>query len=145
MLLIPSTAVERIIIALRMLGRASGPSRTIDRQIAVCVGWEGQWVESRKHGGWYWRGGPNDCTSTEENDEHPPHFTESLDAALKLVPEGWFWRCGRTTLFAGWAFVNKTHPDHGDPGRNEFAFHRERDTTPIIALCFAALSARAAK
>lgn len=75
-------------------------------------------------------------------------FNECLDigawesAALTLVPEGWYWRAGKTTLFAGWAFVHATHPDHGEPGRNEFWHKSERDTTPALALVIAALKAR---
>src|SRR6185295_4669336 len=53
--------------------------------------------------------------------EAPPHYTTSLDTALMLVPEGWFWRVGRTLIYAGWAFIHNTHPDHGEPGRNEFS------------------------
>lgn len=40
-----------------------------------------------------------------------------LDAAIEfkeaLLP-GWYWRCGRSTLFEGWASINRRHPDHCD-------------------------------
>lgn len=73
-------------------------------------------------------------------------FTSSIDAALTLVPEGWFWRAGVTSIYKAWAHVHKTHPDHGEPGKNEFGWKRELwepDTNPAIALCIAALKARA--
>lgn len=80
-------------------------------------------------------------------DDEVPDFCGSIDAALKLVPEGWYWRVGRTAAFQAWAAVYETHPDHGEPGRNEFFWHREYwqpESTPPIALCIVALQARAA-
>lgn len=74
-------------------------------------------------------------------------YTASIDAALTLVPEGWFWRVGRTSIYQAWAFISSTHPDHGEPGRNEFAWKREEwepPSHPALALCIAALKARAA-
>jgi hypothetical protein len=71
-------------------------------------------------------------------------YTTSLDAAVTLVPEGWFWRVGRTSIFAGWAFVHNTHHDHGEPDRNEFGWRKVAGTTPTLALCIAALKARRA-
>ncbi|WAC26382.1 hypothetical protein [Ancylobacter sp. SL191] len=42
---------------------------------------------------------------------------EGVDAAVAfkeaLLP-GWYWRCGRTTLFDGWAFINRLDPNHCD-------------------------------
>lgn len=79
--------------------------------------------------------------------ESAPSFTGSLDAALTLVPEGWFWRVGRTTLFQAWAGVYRTHPDNGERDRNEFYWHRDHGgppSTPALALCIAALKALAA-
>ena len=74
----------------------------------------------------------------------PQDYTTSLDAAITLVPKGWFWRVGRTSIYAGWALVHKTHPDHGEPGRNEFGWSKATGTTPVLALCIAVLKARSA-
>lgn len=75
-------------------------------------------------------------------DCYAPEYTCSLDAAVSLVPEGWFWRCGRTSHNAGWAYVSKCF----DPlPHEEAAFFRPTDTTPALALCIAALRARLAK
>jgi hypothetical protein len=75
-----------------------------------------------------------------------PLYTASLDAALTLVPEGWFWRAGRTSVFQAWAGVNRTHPDHCDKNDEFFARREywEPTWTPVLALCSAALRARAA-
>lgn len=41
----------------------------------------------------------------------------SIDAAVRfkehMLP-GWYWRCGRTSLYDGWAFISRLHPDHCD-------------------------------
>jgi hypothetical protein len=74
-------------------------------------------------------------------------YTGSLDAAVAVVPEGWFWQVGYTTSFQAWAKVYKTHPDHTTDGTDEFHANRPhyepRPWTPILALCHAALRARA--
>lgn len=65
-----------------------------------------------------------------------PHFTTSLDAALTLVPEGWYWSVTHTSL-----------SDYRGP----MAFCWKRDVAnimvhaaiPALALCIAALKARA--
>jgi hypothetical protein len=74
-------------------------------------------------------------------------FTGSIDAALSLVPEGWFWRCGRTSAFQAWAGVNRLHPDHCDKSDESFARREywEPTWTPVLALVSASLRARAAQ
>jgi len=67
------------------------------------------------------------------------YYTASLDAARTLVPEGWYWRAGHGVLWAGWAHLNRKHPDHCDRD-DEHSAHAE---TPALALCAAALRARA--
>jgi hypothetical protein len=72
----------------------------------------------------------------------PPPYTASIDAALTLVPEGWRWSldwtqrppyqdCGRADLYAPGGGIKP--PDVQDV----YA------ATPAIALCIAALRARA--
>lgn len=71
----------------------------------------------------------------------PPYYTTSLDAAVTLVPEGWFWRVGYTPIFNGWAHVSRTHADRCDR-KDEHSSTVARN--PTLALTAAALRARAA-
>lgn len=89
---------------------ATGPSFVLEQEIAAALGWP-----------------------------LAPPVTASLDAALKLVPEGWFWKCGFGTASPGWAHVYATHPDHCE---RDDAFTGYA-ATPILALCSASLNALA--
>lgn len=80
---------------------------------------------------WFWLGQPlpDDCADC------PARYTASLDAALTLVPEGHYWSFDSR----GCAIVCADQPPseiHGD-----CLGHK----SPAIALCIAALKARAAK
>lgn len=75
------------------------------------------------------------------HDGGTPRYTRSLNAAVTLVPEGWFWRVGYTPIFNGWAHVSRTHADHCDR-KDEHSSTVARN--PTLALCAAALRARAA-
>jgi hypothetical protein len=80
------------------------------------------------------------------NELRIPPVTASIDAALKLIPEGWYWRCGRTTHYAGWAFIHKTHPDNRyrkDEFRGRKEYWRGEWSAPL-ALCYAAVQAQIA-
>ena len=74
-----------------------------------------------------------------------PRYTTSLDAALTLVPAdpkgGWYWRVGHSSLYRGWAHLNRYHPDNCDTGDETSA----NAATPALALCMAALRARMGK
>jgi len=75
-----------------------------------------------------------------------PPLTASIDAALTIIPAGWFWRCGRTPLFSGWAFIHRTHSDHCDR-KDEAGARKERfrgEWSPALALCYSAVQARKA-
>lgn len=76
-----------------------------------------------------------------------PAFTGSLDAAASLVPGEWYWQVGYTSAYQAWANVYKLHPDHTEDGKDEFHANRAhwgpQKWTPILALCHAALRARA--
>lgn len=67
-----------------------------------------------------------------------PFYSASLDAAVTLVPDGWYWRAGHGVLWSGWAHLNLKHPDYCDRG-DEHSAHAE---TPALALCACALKAR---
>lgn len=73
-----------------------------------------------------------------------PPYTESLDGARMLVPWGWYWRVGETTLYSGWAAVQAHHPDHCTPNQDEFFANKQHwkgDWTPELALVTACLEA----
>ena len=65
-----------------------------------------------------------------------PPYTASLDAALKLVPEGWRWAVSTTNDDSPCAF--------GHPPDKSFWIEDTPAATPALALCAFALRARAA-
>lgn len=70
--------------------------------------------------------------------EYAPAYTSSLDAALTLVPEGWCWRYDSSTFdaevsdYSGRFLIEADKECHG------------ANKNPAIAICIAALRARAA-
>lgn len=74
------------------LEAAKEGSRELDREIALIAGWKRMWSEDRGHGGFYWKDGPNNCTRTQEDNEHPPLYSTSLDAALTLARNNYEFR-----------------------------------------------------
>ncbi len=128
--------------------KAQGADRELDAAIFVALTPEAYGVERRPldglidndTAGWLLRWDP----PRRWSDSWRPilRYTASLDAALSLVPEGWRWSldhtqnppyrdCGRATLYApgdGWtpADVSEIY-----------------GATPALALCAAALRARA--
>lgn len=60
-------------------------------------------------------------------------YTTSLDAALTLVQEGWSWRCANLPSGRGFASLGTQKSGQDIVG-----------ATPALALCIAALKARAA-
>ena len=72
-------------------------------------------------------------------------YTTSIDDALTLVPVdpkgGWYWRVGHSSLYRGWAHLNRYHPDNCDTGDETSG----NSATPALALCIAALRARMGK
>lgn len=118
---------EAIEMAIKALEREGQPSFDVNRAIANLEFYREKYGDSA--------------------DDEVPDFGGSIDAALTLMPENWFWQCGATSAFRAWARVYETHPDHGEPGRNEFGWKREwwqPETTPAIALSITALQAQAA-
>lgn len=85
-----------------------------------------------------------DALSFEQFTKPFGNFLRSLDAAVTLVPthagRRWFWRAGESSLYKGWAHVNRLHPDHCDRKDEASA----QASTPAAALTAAALRARAA-
>ena len=111
------TAMTNLAELIERLEKASGPDKAIDSAIADMIVGVGRIVI----------GGD-------------PRYTASIDVALTLVPEGWSWALDRVGNECA-AVVDPTAvyiSDHlSGPGAS-FA------TTPALALCIAALKARAA-
>jgi hypothetical protein len=117
---------------------ATGPDREIDEAIVLtALGWK---RADYKRGGSTIRAWDNGEYRQERT---PDFYTASLDAAMQLVPEGFDWAIGYDGLAAddlpcgNWAWC-----------RNEYQPHDYADdlivaATPALALCAAALRARA--
>lgn len=138
----------------RRLAEAKGPDRELDGRLAVLGGevvMRGDEVDGFaffrapvKPGDWAFLSGCKkgeaaafaslgECLSTKS-------YTASLDAAVSLtgrVLPGWFWRVGHSTLYAGWAHLNRTHLDNCDRKDEASA----EAATPTLALCLACVRA----
>ena len=66
-----------------------------------------------------------------------PAYTASLDAAVTLVPDGWSWFCEGPASISAAAHI-------WNPSARASAEYRSLAKTPALALCAAALRARAA-
>jgi hypothetical protein len=99
---------------------------------------------------WVWRSGDETITRLVYGEGAPGNpvcsldaYTTSLDAAVTLVPHHdgrrWFWRAGESSLYRGWAHLNRVHPDNCDRKDEASA----NAATPALALCAASLRARA--
>lgn len=117
---------------LSRLRAAAGPSRELDAEVARACGWEVR---------------TEDCIWWDVEVRAPgsadvvelPRFTDDLNAAVSLVPEGHSWAV-------------ECHHDHGsyavvqpDLDGEELAGEHVRGAgvaTPALALCMAALAAR---
>lgn len=129
---------------IKRLEEADGPDRALDAHILVSVNGVTMHKDSDPSEGIFafWQDGVcHNCTRWDE-------LTASIDAAVALVElmlPGWFWRCGRTSLFPnGWAFLAKHAPDHCDRG-DEFAAADGKAQTPAIAILLSLFRALEAK
>ena len=107
------------------LEKAKGPDRELDGDIALHLGLVPRGMERGWAGGWAGNGKQFDAA----------WYTSSTDAALTLVPEGWGWSLdwdGGCSVFR--------EPLSGRLPDNEFGAD---GPSPAIALCIAALKARA--
>lgn len=141
-------------LALRCEATTS-PSRLLDFEIHIAAVEDAVWPVVERDGR---VSNPNsrmsdyvriyrDVIDADDQDFEFPRYTRSLDAAVLLVPEDWYWQVGRTTSFCGWAKIYATHPDHGEKDRNEFYSNCEHwkpiQIPPINCLLACALRARA--
>jgi hypothetical protein len=101
--------------------QAAGPDRELDFAIAAGLGWpDGRYSPP---------------ILPFERVRPPRHYTDSLDTAAALVPEGWTW-----ARFHGGVVECMTL---NGPG-GSILFERGQGTSTALALCAAALRARAA-
>lgn len=104
----------------------------LDGDIAKAIGWTYRYREEAHSWGWCRPG-----TDTHF-DSRPPAFSTSLDAAMSLVPEGW-------------RSINQEQQKMEDGSIRCWASidawpaSPKRCATPALALCAAALRARAAQ
>lgn len=108
--------------------QAAGPDRELDNAILIALGYS-------------WRG----MAYLHDDDNHvlkgSTFFTKILDAAVTLVPEGCDWHCqSNPSVSACWASVS---PMKFDSKLQEWGSGMRRASTPALALCAAALRARA--
>jgi hypothetical protein len=137
----------------RRVESATGPSKALDREIALAVGWVrlSPSEARRSNPAWYH---PEDCRngkpiidSLHGTDvwRDPIAYTASLDAAMSLVPEGWFWMAGNRDRITPRAYVENGEPSfvgissRRNPNRLWFEVTA---ATPALALVAAALRAR---
>jgi hypothetical protein len=126
--------------------QAAGPDRVLDAEIAVGLfGGEVVWKTARYTMDAYpaRRVQNSDYIGGYQNAAIPV-YTESLDAAIALVPEGpcWirqdYWRGTQRQHYQPMASIMLC----GEPGKA--STHTGKADTPALALCAAALRARAA-
>jgi len=116
------------------LEKAEGPSRELDAEI-----WERLGLVDEKHcARWRAMDGRKDLTRERFVRAWAPEFTESLDAALTLVPEGWSWKLVHEPHDGLYRVVMRQAP------RLEIVAlaYVVTKATPALALCLAALKAR---
>lgn len=123
------------------LGKATGPGRELDLAIQAWLDPEAPILfgAGTKKAKW---GSYRDIPSAEGQDIpnlisviNPPSYSESIDAALTLKPEGWSFTLvgGTAGVSHSFATVSLSVPSFEKPSRG---------ATPAIALCIAALRAR---
>lgn len=131
------------------LEKLTGPDREIDAEIeaALCCPCYSESLPSLPDG-WAWDfEAENDYvtvymvlgnkTSKKLKRYSPPKYSESIDAALTIVPEGFKWKCGYGRHVPHTAEL-RDYRDKPILG----TFIGECDSNRAIALCIAALRAR---
>jgi hypothetical protein len=130
--------------------KATGPVRALDVEILVAIDWrEPEWEEgertaremAERHGlPWLVSRAVEGYNSTWR---HLPRLTASIDAAMTLVPEGWVLQPGLSE-YNQRSWYCGLRSERGAGGRFHTA-SKAPCATPALALCAAALRARAAQ
>ena len=126
------------------LEKAEGPSRELDGEIATAAhGWK--FVCEPVQG---WLGGGSWWEDAAGKTVRLPPYTASVDSALTLVPEGWEWQVSNRAPkpLAGRAYIHNRELISGGAVSHNPKYRGQEATaaTPALALCIAALRARAA-
>jgi hypothetical protein len=106
---------------LALLESADRGSSELDAQVAAAIGWRQM----------------PDIAPCE-----PPPYSQSLDAALSLVPDGWSWNAGTDRDTERPRVGNYAQMFRDGTNDAEEAWHAG---TPALAVCISALRARQAK
>lgn len=130
----------RLVELVARLERAEAPGRSFDRDIFRLIGLTE--VQERHCEMWCKMDGRTDLTRERYVETWAPDFTKSIDAALTLVPEGYAW-----CVFSNRHFVLSKTDDYFGATVETMSVKNtvDRKPTPAIALCIAALKARATK
>lgn len=123
--------------------QSEGPCRELDTEIAVAVSGDANaWVVGKQVGsifshkaGW-WR-------DRTDHSHRAPTYTASLDAPFSLIAGDEYWRVGNDGDGADPSTFKATVTSHDD--QSDINFHDAYATTAPLALCAAALRARAGK
>lgn len=122
---------------------ASGPDRELDADIAIAIRWRvlgniqhwvHDWPAGYEHGSY--EGTIRLANYPDGEGYKVPEFTASLDSAMSLIPQGAEWKC------EGWPEPSKVHSGASATAWVQGAA-RVYAATPALALCAAALRARA--
>lgn len=111
------------------LSQATGPDRSLDNDIWALL----------------------DQPLPDDPAGWPPRYTESIEAALALVPDGWQWQASNRAPKpkAGRAYIYNGEPHSVGVGgmRNnpKYRGHEVTAATPAIAMCIVGLMAREAR
>lgn len=123
------------------LEKATGPDRDIDELIAEAVGYK-VCSETQAYGR-SWNSPSGYFIGAA------PKFTDSLDAAVTLIPEGWAWSVHVGGCYATGRLL-KPRAELAEAVETQFGpavgiRSQIEAATPAIAICIAALKARAAQ
>lgn len=137
---IPAAETLRDLIS--KLEAATGPSRELDAAIVLALYPEASirlYIEGDTEPTVF------HAAPLVPNKHELPHYTASIDAALTLVPEGYFWSCGHNP-----DPDDDTPSDYGAMLCRYWHVSDRSDTsavgaTPALALCIAACKAQLAR
>lgn len=133
--------------------RAEGPDRRLDVAIAIAVDWTYPSMMAPLRVTVAWRG-EDAIDSIAEEAERPdsllkylPRYTASIDAAMTLVPEGWWWSAGDCSVSSDASVgPDVAHCDKALLIAFDDGIHADlpHPSTPALALCAVSLRAREA-
>jgi hypothetical protein len=115
--------------------QAAGPNNGLDAEIALAIGYTHERRGTER--ACWWRTPAGQQLAYVGYKNHPPFFTGSLDAAVTLVPEGWAVELVQALSGSPWHATLRG-------GSALVPIIGATASKPALALCAAALRARAA-